>query len=63
MEGGPIPILSAARFQPNVNPDGPIPTAPSGPLNCAWYQAYGSVQRNWTGSIPADLILSIRYAF
>lgn len=46
-------ISSAAGSEVNLNPLSTIATQPSGPLNSAWYEPYGSIAyhfaKNWTG--------------
>jgi hypothetical protein len=49
--GGNISAANGSEI--NLNPLSTIPTAPTGPLNSAWYEPYGSIAyhfaKNWTG--------------
>ena len=51
-------LSGVAGSQLNLNPESAIPTAPTGPLNSAWYQPYGSVAyhfaKHWTGRARWD---------
>ena len=46
-------ISAATGSEVNLNPQSPIPTAPTGALNSSWYEPYGSIAyhfaKNWTG--------------
>ncbi len=46
-------ISTATGTEVNLNPQNTIPTAPTGALNSAWYEPYGSIAyhfaKNWTG--------------
>jgi hypothetical protein len=50
--------LSGVSGELNLNPLGPIGTAPAGALNSDWYQPYGSVAyhfaKHWTGRARWD---------